>query len=93
MRQKTKQGQREITNVLVAGVTILKWVKSCTSKKDGHQDEAYNKKRLGEIEKGCKWRIGVTMNKIETSNPKISLIYFIDTPPNTASNNIPEIAD
>ena len=48
---------------------------------------------MGKSEKGCEWQLGVIFNKIEISNPKISLIYFIDTPPNTSSNNIPEIAD
>ena len=33
------------------------------------------------------------MNKIEISNPKISLINFIDTPSNPPSNNMLEIAD
>ena len=33
------------------------------------------------------------MNKIEISNPKISLINCIDNPPNTTSNNMLEIAD
>ena len=33
------------------------------------------------------------MNKIYISNPKISLINFIDTPPNPHSNHMLAIAD
>ena len=33
------------------------------------------------------------VNKIEISNPKISLIDYIDNPPNTTSNNMLEISD
>ena len=33
------------------------------------------------------------MNKIEISNPKISLINCIGNPPNPPSNNILEISD
>ena len=33
------------------------------------------------------------MNKIEISDPKISLINYIYTPPNPPSNNMIEIAD
>ena len=32
-------------------------------------------------------------NKIKLSNPKISLINHIDTPPNPTSTKMPEIAD
>ena len=33
------------------------------------------------------------MNKIEISNPNISLINYINNPPNTPSNNMLTIAD
>ena len=48
---------------------------------------------MGGNEKVCEWRIGEIVNKIENSNPKISLINYIDTPPNPTSNNMLEIAD
>ena len=48
---------------------------------------------MGGGKKGCKWWLGVIVNKIETSNPEISLLNYIDTPPNPNSNNILEIAD
>ena len=63
-------------------------IKTCSSNKPGHQDQAYYKKRLGRSEKGCKWRLGTEMNKIEISNPKISLINCINILPNPPSNNM-----
>ena len=57
-----------------------------------HQDEAYYKKKVGGSEKVCEWRLGVMINKIEISNPKISLIHYIDTPPNPTSTNMLAIA-
>ena len=62
--------------------------KTCSSKKSEHKDEAYYKKRLGGSEKECEWRLGATMNTIKISNPKISLINFIDNPHNLPSNNM-----
>ena len=43
--------------------------------------------------KGREWRLGAIVNKIEISNPKISLIKYIDTPHNPTSNNILAITD
>ena len=48
---------------------------------------------MGGSEKGCEWHLGVTVNKNKISKPKISLINHIDTPPNTTSINMKEIAD
>ena len=48
---------------------------------------------MGGSEKGCEWWLGAIVNKIEISNPKISLIYYIDTPPNSTSDNMLAIAD
>ena len=48
---------------------------------------------MGSSEKGCEWRLGAIDNKIKTSNPKISLINHIDTPPNSTSTNMLAIAD
>ena len=48
---------------------------------------------MGGSEKLCEWRLGSIVNKIEISNPKISLIKYIDTPHNPTSNNILAIAD
>ena len=48
---------------------------------------------MGGGENGCEWRLGAIHNKIEVLNPKISLINYIDTPPNHISNNIISIAD
>ena len=45
-------------------------------------------KILGGSNKGWECRLGAEMNKIETSKPNISLINFIDTPPNPSSNNM-----
>ena len=46
---------------------------------------------MGKSEKGCEWQLGVIFNKIEISNPKISLIYFINNPPNPNCNNVSAI--
>ena len=43
--------------------------------------------------KGCKLRLGVIINKIEISKPKIILINCIVNPPNTTCNKMLEIAD
>ena len=51
------------------------------------------KKRLGGSDKGCEWRLGAEINKVEISNPKISLINCIDTLHNPTSNNILAIVD
>ena len=48
---------------------------------------------MGDSEKGCEGRLGAIVNKIEISNPKISLIKYIDTPPNPTRTNMLEIAD
>ena len=48
---------------------------------------------MGGSEKLCEWRLWSIVNKIEISNPKISLIKYIDTPHNPTSNNILAIAD
>ena len=48
---------------------------------------------MGGSEKGCEWRLQAIVNKIKMSNPKISLINDINTPPNHTSNNILEITD
>ena len=53
----------------------------------------YYKKIMGGSEKGCQWRFGEIFNKIEISKPKISLINYIDTPPNPTSTNMLEIED
>ena len=37
-------------------------------------------------EKGCEWRLGVIINKIEISTNKINLINYIYTQPNPTSN-------
>ena len=75
------------------GINYTHGSKTFSSNKSVHQDEACYKKRLGGREKGCEWRLGEAMNKIEIRNPKISLINCINTPPNPTSNNILEIAD
>ena len=56
--------------------------KACPSRKSGHIDETYLNKIIGGIEKGCKLRLGLKMNEIKMSTPKISLIDNIGTPPN-----------
>ena len=48
---------------------------------------------MGGNKKGYEWRLGAAMNKIEISNPKISLINYIDTPSNPTSSNMLAIAD
>ena len=48
---------------------------------------------MGGREKGYEWQLRVMVNKIEMSNPKISLINYIDTPPNNLSNKMLAIAD
>ena len=48
---------------------------------------------MGGGENGCEWRLGAIHNKIEVLNPKISLINYIDTPPNPNNNNMPAITD
>ena len=58
-----------------------------TSKKAGHQGESYYNKSMAGSEKGCEWR------KIEISNTKISLINYIDTPPNPTCTNMLAIVD
>ena len=67
--------------------------KTCSSKKAVHQDDAYYKKRMDGIEKGREWWLGAIVDKIEISNPKNSLINYIDDPPNPNSNNILEITE
>ena len=67
--------------------------KTCSSEKAVHQEEAYHKKRMGRSEKLCKWQLGAIVIEIEISNPKISLINYIDTPPNPNNNNMPAITD
>ena len=44
-------------------------------------------------EKVCEWRLGAIFNKTGIINLKISLVYYIYTPPNPTSNNMLEIAD
>ena len=67
--------------------------KNSSSKKAGHNEEAYYKKRLGRSEKGCKWWLDAITNKIQISNPKIFLMNFIGTPPDSPINNILSIAE
>ena len=67
--------------------------KTLSSKKSGHQDEDYYKKRLGGSKKGREWQLGATMNKTKIINPKISLINCINTPPNPPSNNMLAITE
>ena len=43
---------------------------------------------MGGSEKGREWRLGKIVNKIKISNPKISLINNLDTPPNPTSTNM-----
>ena len=43
---------------------------------------------MGRSEKGCEWRLGEIVHKIENINPKIYLINYIDTPPNPTSNGM-----
>ena len=67
--------------------------KICSAKKAGHQKESYSNKLLGGIKKGCEWRLGVIINKVKISNPKISLINCIRTPPIFPSENMLSISD
>ena len=48
---------------------------------------------MGGNKKGYEWRLGAAMNKIEISNPKISLINCINTPHNPTSNKMLAISD
>ena len=48
---------------------------------------------MGGSEKGCEWWLGAIVNKIEIGNPKISLINYIDTPPNPTSTEMLSITD
>ena len=59
----------------------------------GNQEYSYLKKRIGGIEKGCEWRLREIINKIEIIKHKISLINYIDIPPNHLSNNMLAIAE
>ena len=74
------------------GSNYTHWSKTCSDKKAVHKEEAFYKKRLCGREKECEWRLGGVINKIEISNPKISLINCIRTPPNFPSNNTLAIA-
>ena len=53
----------------------------------------YYKKTIGGSEKVCEWRLGVIVNEIKMSNPKIILINFIYTPSNQNTTNMLEISD
>ena len=48
---------------------------------------------MGGSEKECEWQLGKIFNKFEISNPKISLINYIDTPSNPNINNMLPIVD
>ena len=48
---------------------------------------------MGGSEKGSGWQLGAIVNKIEIINPRISLINYIDNPPNPTSNKLLAIAD
>ena len=43
---------------------------------------------MGGSEKGCEWHLGAIVNKVEICNPKISLINYINTPPNPTSTSM-----
>ena len=43
---------------------------------------------MGGSEKGCERQLGATVNKNEISNPKNSLVNYIDTPPSPNSTNM-----
>ena len=75
------------------GRNFIHGSKNCSEKKAGYQEEAYYKKSMGGSEKKYDWRLGAIDNKIEISNPKISLINHIDNPPNPTNNNMIAIAD
>ena len=51
--------------------------KICSTKKTGHTEEAFYKKRLGVGEKECKLWLGAITNKNKISSPKLSLINNI----------------
>ena len=59
--------------------------KNLLASKTGRKEEAYYKKILFRIKRGGELRLGATINKIESSDPKISLINCIGTPPNSPS--------
>ena len=48
---------------------------------------------MGDSKKGCEKRLGAIYNIIKMSNPKLSLINHIDTPPNPNSPYMLAIAD
>ena len=48
---------------------------------------------MGGTEKGREWQLGAIVNKIEFSNPIISLINYIDAAPNSISTKMLAIAD
>ena len=62
-------------------------------KKKVHQKDAYYKKRFRFSEKGCKFELGVIMNKIKIRNTKISLMNIIGTQNNSPSKCTLSIAD
>ena len=62
--------------------------KTCLANKEGHQEEEYYNKWMDFIENRCERRLGGIVNKIEISNPKISLINYIDTPTKPTSTNM-----
>ena len=51
------------------GINYTHGRKTCSSKKAGHQDDAYYKKRMVGSEKGCEWWLGAIVDKIKISNP------------------------
>ena len=59
----------------------------------GHNKEEYYKKQLVKIKKMCGWQLGAIINKIGISNPIISLINFIGTPPTYHNKNTLAISD
>ena len=58
------------------------------SKESGTSRRSLLQKNMGVSEKEREWRLGAIDNKIKISNPKISLINHIDTPPNPTSTNM-----
>ena len=68
-------------------------IRTLSSKKAGHQEEVYYKKRMGGSENGCEWRLMAIVNKFEINKPKISLINYIDTPPNPTIPNMLSISE
>ena len=67
--------------------------KTYSAKKTGHREYACYKKRLNGSENRCKWWLEAINNKIEISNPKISLINCIRTPPISPCKKTIEISD